>query len=605
MRKTLALILVVLILLCMVPASVFADTAEEPDEATAAEFNHKVYEANRLDTLFGRHKSLAYSFVYPEEPGRTWFVWQTSDCAYQEWGTSAAQFDRDRVVYTMNCDEETSAVSVSCGVNIEPDYNPFYNFVGETEEEFFDPAHDHVTRIWEEDGEIHSTSQFDETLSRKFVENELGLKYTGQTIRTEIILDAETYEILKHVETMVQDGEEIAVCVIDVKYDLPEPLACRTLRAPFERNTENAMTVSFIVDAGTDHGFSRALTVPVSTEASLMFGDVPFVYFNDPNDETLAHWDRMSDLNLYVFTNPDEALTAKFQTLYDRVIQEMRSAETFEKLVAASGGDTILSRHENFEMTRTIFRDEEEILTVTNYRDADVDYWGYSDGSAALRRADVWVDREPGAEGFVYVETIFDTPEALEYSFVYSRDSALITIPEQEKLLETKDAGDGRFVAVTESRDSELIRQILAETESVGGYAYVEGMSLRYEYTFDTQSSDLLNIDAFLIDPEGEAHLLLRDTYAYDVNVYDPFAEGEPFAEYEAAATDPELSRTITVVFDPDTDNEHSVEYVLPRAAYFYIFRDGWYVEEIYTDRACAQLFESSDGVSDLELYVK
>jgi len=605
MRKTLALILVVLILLCMVPASVFADTAEEPDEATAAEFNHKVYEANRLDTLFGRHKSLAYSFVYPEEPGRTWFVWQTSDCAYQEWGTSAAQFDRDRVVYTMNCDEETSAVSVSCGVNIEPDYNPFYNFVGETEEEFFDPAHDHVTRIWEEDGEIHSTSQFDETLSRKFVENELGLKYTGQTIRTEIILDAETYEILKHVETMVQDGEEIAVCVIDVKYDLPEPLACRTLRASFERNTENAMTVSFIVDAGTDHGFSRALTVPVSTEASLMFGDVPFVYFNDSNGETLAHWDRMSDLNLYVFTNPDEALTAKFQTLYDRVIQEMRSAETFEKLVAASGGDTILSRHENFEMTRTIFRDEEEILTVTNYRDADVDYWGYSDGSAALRRADVWVDREPGDEGFVYVETIFDTLEALEYSFVYSRDSALITIPEQEKLLETKDAGDGRFVAVTESRDSELIRQILAETESVGGYAYVEGMSLRYEYTFDTQSSDLLNIDAFLIDPEGEAHLLLRDSYAYDVNVYDPFAGGEPFAEYEAAATAPEQSRIITVVFDPDTDNEHSVEYVLPRAAYFYIFRDGWYVEEIYTDRACTQLFESSDGVSDLELYVK
>ncbi len=336
MKKAFILALVVLMTLSMCSVSAFADAAEEPDEAAAIEFNHKVYEANRLDTLFGRHKSLAYSFVYPEEPGRSGFVWETNDCAYQEWGTHTAQLDRDRVVYTMNCDEETGAVNVFCGVNVEPDYNPFYSFVRETEEAFFDPAHDHVTRIWEEDGAIHGASQFDETLSRDFVENELGLEYTGQTIRTEITLDAETYELLKSVDTMVQDGKETVVCVIDMEYDMPEPLACRTLRAPFERNTENAMTVSFVVDPGTDHEFSRQLTVPVGTEAGMMHGNVPFVFFHDPDGETLIHWDRMSDNSAYVFTNPDEELTARFQALYDKVIQEMRSAEpdaeTFEKL---------------------------------------------------------------------------------------------------------------------------------------------------------------------------------------------------------------------------------------------------------------------------------
>ena len=200
MKRVFILALVVLMALSMCSVSAFADAAEEPDEAAAIEFNHKIYEANRLDTLFGRHESLTFSFVYPEEPGRTWFVWETSDCMYQEWGTQAAQLDRDRVVYAMNCDEETGAVSVHCGVNVEPDYNPFYSFVQETEEAFFDPAHDHVTRIWEEDGAIHGTSQFDETLSRDFVENELELEYTGQTIRTEIAVDAETYELLKSVE---------------------------------------------------------------------------------------------------------------------------------------------------------------------------------------------------------------------------------------------------------------------------------------------------------------------------------------------------------------------------------------------------------------------
>ena len=35
----------------------------------------------------------------------------------------------------------------------------------------------------------------------------------------------------------------------------------------------------------------------------------------------------MSNRTFYIFTNPDEALTVKFQTLYDKVIQELQSAE--------------------------------------------------------------------------------------------------------------------------------------------------------------------------------------------------------------------------------------------------------------------------------------
>lgn len=222
-----------------------------------------------------------------------------------------------------------------------------------------------------------------------------------------------------------------------------------------------------------------------------------------------------------------------------------------------------------------------------------------------LRLADLWVDRNQYDEDFVYTETLFDTLEASESAFAYALASELVIIPEQETLLEAKNTGDGRFVAVTEITDGEHITYLLENTPSVGGYAYTEGMTLRYEYTFDKESSDLLNVDAFLTAPEGETQLWQRDSYAYDVEPYDPFAEGEPFTEYYAAATDSEQSRTITVIFDPNTDNEHDISYFLPRTAFFYIFRDGWYVEKCYTDRACTQIFESSDGVSDLELYVK
>ena len=319
-----ALSVLTVLSLCLLPA--FAEAAQAPDETAAVEFNHKVYEANRLDALFSRHESVAYAFSYPVEPGRTWFVWETREGIYQEWGTYCAQLDRDRIVYSMRFDEASETLSAVCGVNIDPDYDPLYSFVMKTEQEFFDTEHDHVLEISQEDGLIHLVSEFDETLSQKYVEQELGMEYVGQTIRTELFLDADTLEILKSVETLVQDGEETEACVIDVEYDTPEPVASRTLRAGFERASENMMTVTFVVDGGTDHEFSRALTVPTNSEAGQVFGDTPWVCFSDADCETLSHWDRMSDRTIYIFTNPDDELNDKYQALLAQVQQATEPA---------------------------------------------------------------------------------------------------------------------------------------------------------------------------------------------------------------------------------------------------------------------------------------
>lgn len=327
MKKLLFIVFCVLMALplCLVPA--FAEAVDTQIGAADVEFNHKVYVANQLDVLFSRYESVAYTLTYPLNPENSWFVWEMSDRVYQEWGTNYSQLDRDRIVYSMSRDTETGALSTGCGVNYDPDYDPFYVVVSETSEEFFDDEHDHFTRIDEQDGLIHSVSEFDEMLSRRYVENELEMEYAGQTIRIEFFLKPETYEVVKTIETMIQDGEETVVCVIEAAYDTPEPFACRVLRAGFERASENMMTITYVIDADTDHEIKRELTVPTNTEASQMFGDVSLVYFNDAECETLSHWDRMSDRTFYIFTNPDEALTVKFQTLYDKVIQELQSAE--------------------------------------------------------------------------------------------------------------------------------------------------------------------------------------------------------------------------------------------------------------------------------------
>ena len=115
--------------------------------------------------------------------------------------------------------------------------------------------------------------------------------------------------------------------MIDVEYDTPEPVASRTLRAGFERASENMMTVTFVVDGGTDHEFSRALTVPTNSEAGQVFGDTPWVCFSDADCETLSHWDRMSDRTIYIFTNPDDELNDKYQALLAQVQQATEPAE--------------------------------------------------------------------------------------------------------------------------------------------------------------------------------------------------------------------------------------------------------------------------------------
>ena len=204
-----------------------------------------------------------------------------------------------------------------------------------------------------------------------------------------------------------------------------------------------------------------------------------------------------------------------------------------------------------------------------------------------------------------YVEVLFDTDDAAAYSFAYARDAAVITIPEQEELLETVREDNGLFIAVTQISDPDFVSQAMEEHASMGGYAYEDGMILQYKYTFDAETKDLLGVDVILIDSAGEAHTYSTEMYAYDVEPYDPAKDGEPFAKYLAASADPEQVRTVSVTFDTNTENEHTVEYVIPHYTYFNILSHDTYVEEIFSDHECTQPYEGSDGVEDLVLYVK
>lgn len=290
-------------------------------------------------------------------------------------------------------------------------------------------------------------------------------------------------------------------------------------------------------------------------------------------------------------------------TAFAEVPQNAPDAEAFDAMLSANTGEAILSRHASFQDTSSTLHDAEEVDSLSQYIDADTYLLRFSDGFATLIQPELWVEWYPKYQA--YSADLFDTAENALSSFESVCSNAIFDTPEEERLVETALTDEGLFVAVTEISDPEYVESLMELYAVEGGYEYAEGMTLRIQYTFDAQSTDLLSIETDIIDAEGAACAYQVTRLEYDVPDYDPTAEGEPFAAFLAARQDPEQCRTISLVFAPDTEDEHSIDYVLPHHCYYNVFIGDEFAEHIYTDRECTQAFEGSNGMDDLLLYVK
>ena len=315
MKKIFAVFLALCLCVGLLP-SAFADEASLVEKYV--ELSHKVYEANTADALFAAHKSVAYSYICPVNDSFNGFEYQTADSRYAEWGLNKAAYTKDRIVYQMFQDEETGNLDMYCGAELNRDYRIHYTFSPDTEEDFVDLEHDQPTDIFEKDGFLHICSRYDEEMSRGWIEYLFSQEYAGQLISDESIVDPESYEIVQSMLSVEQDGEMKVIYIMAAEYDQPEPIACRILRAGFERDSENMMKLAVVADAGTDHELSVNYTVPVNCENKIFY-DGPVVLFDDADGTVLTHWDRMSDHTWYVFTEPDDALAERYQTMVEEL----------------------------------------------------------------------------------------------------------------------------------------------------------------------------------------------------------------------------------------------------------------------------------------------
>ena len=280
-------------------------------------------------------------------------------------------------------------------------------------------------------------------------------------------------------------------------------------------------------------------------------------------------------------------------------------AETFGALMSDYTTETVLARHQSWQRVLYIYKDEEPVYGMYNYDDAENCMQIYTNGYAALSRPDLRVDWFAQEEGYYYNQILFDTMEVCQEMFRLSSEGPIVSLPEGEVLIETIDAGDGLFVGTTEISDPALVKKELDDSESKGGYAYEEGMVLRYQYTFDKETGDLLGTSETMIDPQGETHAFEEASFAYDEEPYGFAEEDAVYAAYFAAAADPERVRTIRLTFAPDTEDEHTIEWIVPDDVKCDIYYNDAYVQQLYTDRACTQPYDSDDCTVDVDLYIK
>lgn len=282
-------------------------------------------------------------------------------------------------------------------------------------------------------------------------------------------------------------------------------------------------------------------------------------------------------------------------------------AVSFQAYVDANTKEELLKRHQIFRIVLNEYRDGVIGETLHYYLDNDYAAWNFDYGVNWLNGHEYTLDSYIDGDTPYYVTYLSKQAEYHDEILDWARGNEFLCLTEPDRIVETIDNGGGTFSGVIEFNDPEKVKNNIAENapDLPDDLEYEEGMAIRYNYIFSTETKDLLEYDTFLVIAGKEPVLLNVATFFYDGETYDPFEKGEPFAAYSAAMDDPGQFRTITVIFDPNTKDELEMAYSVPKNTALRIINNSERVQNIYTDRECTQLYDDSErGAEDLTLYV-
>ena len=278
---------------------------EEEETLDYAEVSERVYEANKLDAIFGNHGSVQYCLTFDKDqrPDMPCFIYETPYMAYSEDRDAAFYADRAGF-YQMWTDGAWSDLYYTFDfVNgFDPHLNAGYQIMPDSPDEWWNPAEETPLDVWAEGGSVYLKSVYSEAMSRAFIETWLPGAYAGQTVTVLAAADQQTYELTSLVYTLFdQDGQVVGTPLIySIDYDLDEPRACRNLRACAERSTELTAELTIIMNPGTDDEVIETMTVPAGSTVIYVSDSGMSLYEDADCTVPASRWDKLSDMTWYL-----------------------------------------------------------------------------------------------------------------------------------------------------------------------------------------------------------------------------------------------------------------------------------------------------------------
>ena len=281
------------------------------------EIAHKLFEASQIENILKNHESCAYTWDEPtKEDSNKEYHYVEKDLYYREWSNGIYRLDLipERLVVST---EWAVPAPFSVGVNLNAELTSYKPFNVDNEEDFYTPDSEIIKDIYTQDGLLHFMTEYKKEDAEDFA-SYYGEELGNGKVLTDYVAKADSYEPKELVIKLVKDNKEKVLFISQMEYDIETPSQVYILYSYLLRDSREFMNVKFHVNKGQDSAFDIEFDVPKYTEVNLYHDGLAgqldgFVYFNDLECTTLTRWDRASDFERYVFTEPSQELVDKFQ----------------------------------------------------------------------------------------------------------------------------------------------------------------------------------------------------------------------------------------------------------------------------------------------------
>jgi len=380
----------------------------------------------------------------------------------------------------------------------------------------------------------------------------------GMECESRITLDGDTLFLLEGTDVLIApDGTETEVQRVHMTYDAAMPEVFEDLKQYAESAQApggETTSYTFVENPGTPEERSCVKQAPRGDHLEILLPEGYAIYMDE--DCAVPFGFQSTSSNEAVFP----------YTIYAAKVPD--SPIDMVKVVEANSMEGVLERYDS--MLKCVYGGE-GFPDVDTYIDQRYAYNEYEDGSG-----DLCTDQDyyvyDAAEDAFYLHVIPGFDPVMYY---HEYPSLPMEYLGDYCVTDVKETAGGLLISFNYSI---FVSRVIIEEQ---GWEYEMYSHIQADLLLDPETYVILETEEYLVSPDGTKRLYCTSEYSYDV-------QPPEMAEELYARTQPgENTRTITLVFDPNSDQEQTFTYCAVKGDVCYL--DPAFTESfaLYSDAAC------------------